>query len=150
MKHQQQGYNECYLATTAMLTDRTIAEVKQACGICCWPTKALCDWDKVSALIGIDYQNDLRPSFVRQIVRSGQFTEPQNPAACSEEPDLTGTGLLILRVGDGPSTHAMAYENGLVYDPDYPEIETWEECYKRRPKYMILVNRKVTIKGKTD
>src|SRR3990167_4007444 len=147
MKHQQQGHNECYLATIAMLTDRTIAEVKKACGIRRWPTKALCDWDKVSALIGLGYQSDLRPSFIYKTVSGERLKEPQDTT--NKELDLTGKGLLVLRVGDSRHTHAMAYENGMVYDPYYTKAETWAEYHKRLPYNVILVTRKVTIKSKT-
>ena len=120
IKLQKQGFNECQLATIAMLADRPLKEVREvACrmlGTSTWlplsvSVKAF--WLIVETLYLYYGLTKIHP-------RMNQAT------ANSTTPDLSGKGQITVQFGSGEA-HAMAFEDGLVYDPNGDKPVTWEE-----------------------
>ena len=120
MQLQKQGFNECELATIAMLADRPLDEVREvACkmlGTLTWLPLSLsieAFWLTVEALCVHFGLAKIHP-------RMNQAT------ANNTTPDLSGKGQITIQFS-GEEAHAMAFEDGLVYDPNGERPVTWEE-----------------------
>lgn len=120
MQLQRQGFNECQLATIAMLANRPLNEVREvACkmlGTSTWlplSISAAAFWLIIESLC-------LHYGLTKIHPRMNQAT------ANSTTPDLSGKGQLTIQ-WTSEGAHAMAYEDGLVYDPNGDKPVTWEE-----------------------
>ena len=124
MKIQKQGFNECQLATIAMLANRPLSEVREvACkmlGTSTWlPLSVTIEiyWLTVEALCIYFGLAEIHP-------KMNQAT------ANNTTPNLSGKGQITIQwdnEGVRSSAHAMAFEDGLVYDPNGDKPVTWEE-----------------------
>jgi len=107
-----QGYNECALATLAALADKPLNWIREtACsyaGVTRWadadPRTFWMALTKTAADVGL--ANNVKNW--RRYMGTGTISATS----------LKGRGSIIIR-GEG-AAHAMAYENGLVYDPNSP------------------------------
>ena len=123
MQLQRQGFNECQLATIAMLANRPLSEVREvACkmlGTSAWlPLSVTLEtyWLTVGALCIYFGLAEIQPKMSQ--VTTNIIT------------NLAGKGQITVKFdneGARPSAHAMAYEDGLVYDPNGDKPVTWEE-----------------------
>ena len=119
MQLQRQGFNECQLATIAMLADRPLDEVREvACkmmGSATWLPLSVsiqAFWLIVESLYVHYGLTKIHPRL--------------NQATTSIAPNLLGRGQITIQF-DGREAHAMAFEDGLVYDPNGDKPVTWEE-----------------------
>ena len=123
MKIQKQGFNECQLATIAMLANRPLSEVREvACkmlGTSTWlPLTVTLEtyWLTVEALCIYFGLAEIHPKM--------------SQATTNIKPNLSGRGQITVQFdneGAHSLTHAMAFEDGLVYDPNGDKPVTWEE-----------------------
>ncbi len=129
MKLVKQGYAECQLATIAMLANVELDNVKQYVEkLTGYPwhiyisTYKACTTDPFPLIqqiydaynvkidlhhLHFNWKNELMPN-------------------TAMVPDLSGKGQLLIVWQEGDA-HAMAYEDGLVYDPNSAGPKTWEE-----------------------
>lgn len=151
MKHVKQAYGECVLATFAMLAGVTIEHAREKAGEAAvklgipwngdwwnvfgnylrYDTKAF--GRETANLLGLD---GAKFTFTTREVPSGE-----DMRGGLEVPDLTGRGQLS--VSFGYASHSMAYENGLVHDPNAsnPSGETWTEYLARMHPIGFVVSR---------
>ena len=121
MKHIRQGPRECQLAVIAMLSDQSLDTVRKAAckgaNVMFW-AEALGTpyfWVGVWAAFDAVGLPNLTPI---DWYHAQSQSDPSSP-------DLTGKGQLLVLWNDD-TAHAMAFENGLVYDPNADGPMTWE------------------------
>ena len=120
MKLQRQGFNECQLATIAMLADKSLDEVRDVTckmlGTSIWLPLSLSPaafWLCVEALCLYYGLTKIHPR-INQMITGSTL------------PNLVGKGQITIEFHSKES-HAMAYEDGLIYDPNGDKPVTWEE-----------------------
>ena len=145
MNHIRQGYNDCILATIAMLANTDLETVHQTASKLAGST----------SLTEFNWMDELNKRSTDQAIQYATavahevglkmtiFTRSAYMTATGFNPDLSGKGQISIRIeGFYESGHSMAYANGLVYDPSYdsPVGETWTAFLAR----LRLNNKEVT------
>ena len=139
IKHQKQDYNECQLATFAMLTDKTIEEVR----ILALRIVNKRTWHEFTACV----PNQKYWSLIKLICdRLGMpyFMPYSTIPSSNKSPNLSGKGQITIK-WTIDTAHAMAFEDGLVYDPNSDGPVTWEEWLAIVPKRYGLTIEKIMV-----
>lgn len=142
MKKVHQGHNGCVLATLAMLANVSYEEAEQRAGIAI--TEAGLGWrENWWSTFGYASYSDTKKIAIivaRELGLSGFIPVPKvvNVKSTGSVPNLKGKGQISVELPY--SGHSMAYENGLIYDPDFDSFvgETWEQYTARRGSNNIL------------
>ena len=117
---QRQGHDECQLAVIAMLAGKTskevVMEAQKWTGHVAWRYYLVVSnrekiWATVSALC--------HKYGIPSLLVINAITTSTN------KPDLTGKGQITIWWTDN-TAHAMAFEDGLIYDPNSDTPVTWE------------------------
>lgn len=140
MKLLRQGDNECYLASLAMLTDHSVEDVRrvaeQSLGMCyhllwsiSYSEQAVCFVRMMKHLaavfdITLEYQKHPIPSY-----QPTQGTEPRD--LCKS--DLRGKGVLSYWLVPGTPGHSVAFEDGVIFNPDFPIPLAYNEWRRDNP-----------------
>ena len=131
MRHERQGKQECQLATLAMLADIPLTDVRWFAlswagvnqWLAVWGTGKF--WPTVSAVKEV---LGLNLSLVNR--QSGSNMRRGAPKSA----ELSGRGQLSFRQLGG-AWHAVAYEDGVVYDPVFEgpmPVATWMQRIGRK------------------
>jgi len=115
MKHIKQKTNQCWLAAICMVE-----------GL---------NYDKWSRYYPTTEKNILISEWQHKLISSlavwyntESFKGKYDVMPMDDSPDLSGRGVII--VGDMHGNHAVAFENGLIYNPNQTKPYTWEEFIK--------------------
>ena len=132
MRWQKQGYNECQLATIAILADVPLREVRRfALSLGRHKT-----WGNLAKQPEIFWERALMVAAFFEIsenifpVGIGE-TKISTTASWSMRPILGGRGQIHLFNND--QGHAVAYQNGWIFDSNIPGRTTWKQLTRRYP-----------------
>lgn len=138
MKLQQQGLDECWLATVAMLADRPLDEVR---------TKALSywtgarNWSSIIREVAYFQRFDAIEERCKNLCKyfglpglpiNNKWGEGIQLSTGNEKPDLSGKGQITVELEYG--FHSMAFEDGKIYDPGGSPIPLEWEAYLEEHK----------------
>lgn len=140
MRLQRQGEKECFLAACATLAGVPIEDVREyACLISgagawaelsgtprFWPTA-----EQVARALGLG------------VIAEGAAKRWHWQPATEAAPDLSGRGVVYVRWERG-GCHAMAFQEGVVYDPN-GLVLPWAEWVLETPKLYVLCGRPVSF-----
>jgi len=127
MKHIRQDINECLLASVAMLTDEPREKIwkfadELARG------REFHDYQDMMrrGRENILTQNKILQRFLGLQVVEHEKEDMHIGASPDENLDLSGTGFMAVYFENGEG-HALAYESGLVHDPNLQGPVSWHE-----------------------
>lgn len=117
MKHIEQGHNECQLATIAMLSGKPKQEIREY-------VEDYCGGDYIELFGTSLWKVGIKQAF-KKYLNEQMYLEifhlwgANNLGSdrIDETPNLDGEGQITILWDQGGS-HAMAYSNGLVHDPN--------------------------------
>ena len=145
MKKEPQSFNGCVLATIAMLADIPLIRAEEHAQAA---TRGLGlpwggDWWSVFGCLG----RESAISLAREMARRAGLKDFSPVVRVREimgnstgtSPDLRGRGQISVELPEGG--HSMAYEDGFIYDSDFPAAprETWEEYVTRKGNDILKV-----------
>ena len=145
LKVEQQGTNECMLATIAALLGRPLDQVRaEAC--------RAARVDKWGDLIYPHHQTERYWQTVERVAGPGLYPivycrdGTMVPSGEKTIPNV-GRGVVVVIYDDPPAAHIMPWANGVIYDPIDPHPVTLEDWLRDHPTATILTVR--SIKEKT-
>jgi hypothetical protein len=134
MKHQRQGYNECLLASLAMIIERPLSEIQRIVyqDVSVAVTGRPCPWARITATGTTADQKSERfwAAFKLLCQRLGvsakryqalkgksdpRRSDGEAYAYATRRPHLGGKGIIIAHLSFG--CHAVAFNNGWIHDP---------------------------------
>lgn len=131
MNMQNQLHGECQLAVIAMLADVDISVVRRRA----LTLAELCSWDGIFNVSKFAHfwpiVNQLASEFGVGDAVNSELISPTQPGSSLADPDLCGTGQIAVVWANG-TCHAMAYENGRVFDPNFPKPSSWQEWLDKK------------------
>ena len=132
MRWQSQGYNECQLATIAMLADVPLRYVRKfALSLGehkTWETVGLNPvvfWERVvliAAFFGLP----------ETLFPEGVGTRKHSTTTSGSKRPILG-GLGQIHLGSDLEAHAVAYQDGRIYDSNIRGCLTWKQLLRRYP-----------------
>ena len=145
VKKEPQSFNDCVLATIAMLADIPLTKAEEHAQAAARDLGFPWDgnWWSVFGYLGREGAISLARETAR---RAGLKDFTPLTRVCEvmgnstgTSPDLRGRGQISVELPEGG--HAMAYEDGFIYDGDFPSAprETWEEYVARKGNDILKV-----------
>ena len=132
MRLQKQGKNECYLATIAMVLDKTIEEVRDTAlkltGLIKWDDASTINYTTIRKYYGLPA---LFPEFSYYLpgIFNGVVKKPTSN-------DLQGIGTLWVKPYNlCQLPHIVAFENGIIYEPNgyvFNNYQAFEDYWAER------------------
>ena len=142
MKKVQQKHNGCVLATLAMLANISYEEAEEQAKVAvieaglCWDG----DWWNTFGYVTREVFQVIANVTASQLGMAEfmPVTRVRDVQSTGDSPNLCGKGQVSVEFDVGG--HSMAYEDGLVYDPNYSsdQGETWDAYLQRRGSENIL------------
>jgi hypothetical protein len=151
MKHIHQGPSECKLATIAMLADVSLEECRvlvcKATDTVTWESVLSCGkeafWKGIDALLPLVEKLPVKILMYKELLPIVNGVTSSFGGVTKYMPNeslpLQGKGEMF--VGYWFRNHSVAYENGIIYDPEmYKEcsFDEWMKLRTEKIKYFIL------------
>ena len=118
MKVEKQKPTECVLATIAALSNTQLRSVRKfAC-----KRAGIADWGEIINMTGDEFWR-----IVASVARHYKVTAMPKALRFDDKPIssnsgiLQGRGSISLQIKSHLNCHTMPFEDGIVYDPEYPD-----------------------------